>query len=168
MNRKFGKQNIGSDAKSYLYARFSVAENGCWNWTGKPNADGYGQFQCREFFNGKKSATAASRASWVIHFGSIADDILVCHTCDNRMCVNPAHLFLGAPVDNSADMKNKNRQQRGESRWNAIISPEQAFEIRWLRASGWKIQPIADKYGLSYNGTHMVTSGRAWRPECHD
>lgn len=168
MTRKFGPQNVGSDPREYLYSRFCIADDGCWNWTGSLNAYGYGQFQCRAYFGGKKSATSAARASWVIHNGPVSDEVMVCHRCDNRLCVNPDHLFLGTAQDNSSDMVAKSRQQRGEKCWKAKLSHEKAFAIRWLRASGWKISKIADEYGVTPSAIDGVLAQRTWRPECHD
>ena len=52
---------------------------------------------------------AAHRAAWILYKGEIPAGIFVCHTCDNRRCCNPAHLFLGTQKDNLQDMKRKGR-----------------------------------------------------------
>lgn len=75
---------------------------GCLLWTGSLFKNGYGQ--CR-----MRGECKAHRVSWVLTYGTIPRSKLVCHRCDIRSCVNPAHLFLGSQKDNIQDAVRKKR-----------------------------------------------------------
>ena len=44
--------------------------------------------------------------------GHLNSDVFVCHSCDNRRCINPGHLFVGSHADNARDMCSKGRQHQ--------------------------------------------------------
>ena len=77
-------------------------KSGCWEWTGTISKNGYGVVSWR----GK--VFGAHRMSYELHNGKIgSSDIFVCHSCDNRLCINPDHLWLGTNHDNMVDMMKK-------------------------------------------------------------
>lgn len=129
----------------------------CWEWIGGRWSNGYGNHRVR--VGGKVVQMTAHRFSYELHFGPIGDrKILVCHACDNRLCVNPAHLWLGSHQDNADDMMAKGRSRRG-SRKQAKLT---AQSVRAIRERSGTHQAIADEFGVSRRLVGMVKSREVW------
>ena len=88
----------------------------CWEWLGGRSPAGYGRFTVGSHTDNSRRRVIASRLSYELSFGAIPDGYLVCHTCDNPPCVNPAHLFLGDHKDNMQDALAKGRLRQPASR----------------------------------------------------
>lgn len=130
------------------------SQSGCWEWTGKKNRSGYGQL------NYNKAVLIASRVSFEAWRGPIEAGLCVCHTCDNRGCVNPDHLFLGTVADNSADMVAKQRHSHGETHAFAKFTEN---EVRAILTSKAPTKALARSLGVSPRTIHSIRSGRTWR-----
>src|SRR4051812_39277825 len=94
----------------------------CWNWLYSVNKAG-GQFR----YKGKLHV--APRIMWETVHGHILGGLYVCHHCDNGLSINPEHLFLGTPKDNSDDKVRKGRQAKGTDLPIAILTDDDVFYI---------------------------------------
>lgn len=88
------------------FKKYYKETEGCWIWTGSKSNKGYGNIGAGG--RGGKFLLA-HRVSYQIHKGEIPDGMFVMHSCDNPSCVNPSHLSLGTPKDNTQDALKKNR-----------------------------------------------------------
>lgn len=130
---------------------------GCWEWTANRLKAGYGKISV----SGKM--LLAHRVSWEIANGPIPPGLFICHRCDNRSCVNPAHLFLGTAQDNSNDMKAKDRHACGDRGGNRTLSEEQVFSIIDWCKDGLPYDHVARLFGVSKATVGHIMTGRLWK-----
>lgn len=146
--------------------------DGCWVWTGTMHGSGYGVISGK--LHGEHVGKILShRAAWVMANGPIPDAAdtgphgwVVMHTCDNRKCVNPAHLRLGRQAENVADMDKKDRRitvaKSGAKHALAKLTPEQVAEIL---ASDEEHAALAARVGVSIGPIKNVRLGKSYREE---
>lgn len=138
------------------WVRFS--RGGCWLWTRSRNpVSGYGNLR----FRGRTYAT--HRVAWVLSRGApCARHVL--HTCDNRLCVRPSHLFEGDNTLNTLDSVLKGRNAFGERNGQAKVTAAQVAAIRARYAAGGITQrQLAREYGVIQQAISLITRGHNWR-----
>jgi hypothetical protein len=136
--------------------------NECWPWLAYRNAKGYGVFQLRSY-----TSRLAHRVSWAISRGQ-EPKLMVCHHCDNPPCVNPAHLFLGSPADNTRDMWSKGRGHRGggprgETHPLHKLTATQVRDIRARCAEGERRAALASECHVSESLIDQIVWRKVWR-----
>jgi hypothetical protein len=125
----------------------------CWEWTALADKNGYGKFWLQGY------TYRANRISYAIANGD-PGELHVCHTCDNPLCVNPAHLWLGTSGDNTRDKVAKNRQTKGESDGNSKLTTEMVGEI--LDSEETNLT-LAARYGVSDGLISHIRRGSVWK-----
>jgi hypothetical protein len=140
----------------------------CWPWLAAVGPDGYGRFS----IGGRKGRMYyAPRVSWAIHNGSIPlgsghHGTCVCHSCDNRLCVNPRPLFLGSQGENLADAGRKGhmaRNTRGERNGHSKLTDGDVLAIRLLFSSGDTTQrALAERFGISRRNINDIIHRKRW------
>lgn len=150
----------------------------CWPWHGsKASKDGRGTIS----INGKNMV--APRLSWALANGKMPPaDMLVCHSCDNPNCVNPAHLWLGTVSDNARDASAKKRlymqrypemsffaqpenfklKAKGSRHGSSKLSEADVSLIKQGLADGETILCLSERFGVSTTSIFRIKNGRNW------
>ena len=129
----------------------------CWLWIASKTTSGYGKFVIRGKY------IAAHRYAYTAMNGPVPDGMCVCHKCDNRACVNPAHLWLGSNDDNMADMADKQRSPHGSQHMRSRLTPKAINDIRELHAAGgYTHRELARMFGVSRSTATKAINGTTW------
>lgn len=135
----------------------SSAPDSCWEWKGYVAKNGYGHM----------TPHLAHRVSWEVHNGPIPDGLQVCHKCDNRKCVNPAHLFLGTQSENLHDMVGKGRRHYpgflGETNHRSILTEDAVRSIREKFQNGTRQIDIAREFNVDRTVVWSIVHRKSWK-----
>lgn len=130
---------------------FQRAESGCLEWQ-RAKANGYGVF---------KIAGHQYRVTTLMYWlfkGELPPGLWVLHTCDNRACGEPEHLYAGNAQQNSDDKVSRERQARGHRDFNA----DDVRKVREMLGRGESPRTVAAAVGMSISNVRHIKSGRCW------
>ncbi len=130
----------------------------CWIWKGSVRTH-YGEI----LFRGHKES--AHRVAWILQNGEIPDGMCVLHRCDNPLCVNPSHLFLGTQRENMLDKVAKGRANtpKGVSSKLSKLCDDDVREIRQLIDAGYTHRYIGQMFGISNVAVSYIRHKRTWK-----
>jgi hypothetical protein len=144
-----------------FWARVEKSDD-CWEWRGRKTYKGYGATSW------KGKYITAHRLAYILSHGGIPEGKIICHSCDNRACCNPAHLWAGSYRDNTRDMDAKGRRNpgdlKGEKHGMARLTEANVRYIRGLYGSGkYTYKQIAEGYRVSIGTIECICSRKTWR-----
>ena len=130
----------------------------CWLWLGSHSYAGYGYYNQRP----------AHRVSWMLTRHELPSDIHVCHTCDNKGCVNPNHLFAGTVSENLIDARDKGLLNiaKGQEAGSAKFTDEQAHAIRaeW-KLGGVSMRALGRRFEVHHRTISDIVHGRSYQED---
>lgn len=130
----------------------------CIRWPYGKNTYGYGMIQV-----GAK-LKQATHVILAMSSRPVPKGFMACHTCRNRDCVNPNHLYIGSAKSNALDMVTDGTLLRGEDHPCAAINQKQALEIiQRYHAGGTSYKKLAKEYGITCSSVYKLIKGRSWK-----
>jgi hypothetical protein len=105
------------------------------------------------------------RYSYYLHCGKFNKSLHVLHRCDNPLCVNPKHLFLGTNLDNVKDKMKKGRSNspKGESVNTSKLKEREVVIIKKQLLKGETIYSLANKYSVNPWTINDIKVGKNWK-----
>ena len=153
-------------ARFWSHVDTSGGPDACWPWLGGKDQDGYGKVKwARKDERSHRVAFFLEHGRWPIPFG--------CHSCDNRICTNPRHIWEGDHLANMADMVRKGRRLgenstpmrhpetvcRGEAHGLAKLT---LADVQLIRSSNDSGSVLGARFGVSSGAISSVRRRRTW------
>lgn len=132
---------------------------GCHYWISAVSSGGYGCIWVN------RKPAIASRIAYLIYKGEIPDGLCVLHQCDNKLCVNPDHLFLGTIDENNKDRAKKGRTiaRSGSLSNNSKLNEIDIPVIRELYKGGLTMIQLAESFNVSSYTIYSIINKKTWK-----
>lgn len=131
----------------------------CWAWQRGTTSGGYGSLV--NPMTGRR--TTAHRLAYELKHGPVSKELVVCHSCDNRICCNPHHLWVGTQADNIRDMVQKGRNLVGDAAGAHKLTLEGVKSIFALYEAGEGMAEIGRRVGIGEVQVGRILSGKQWK-----
>lgn len=140
-------------SKSWIIANtIAKPDSGCWIWTRAVGKNGRGVMRV-----GKRSAVSVARVVWELWMGQIPPKMCVCHHCDNKLCCNPDHLFIGTHKDNTKDCMDK-RRWWSNARLKSQVSMSRD-DVERIKGTNGTNEGVAKLFGVSDTTIWRIRNG---------
>jgi uncharacterized protein YerC len=136
-----------------------ASEDSCWPYSKRTFVkSGNGACTYGLVYQGRSKRVRAHRLAFELAFGAIPEGLAVCHRCDNPLCCNPLHLFLGDAALNNADKMEKGRHYAlsGERNGLAKLTDRQALEVARRARDGESQSALAAEFGISQSAISRI------------
>jgi hypothetical protein len=147
---------VSKTLKQRFEAKYIKDNSGCWLWTASVGSHGYGQL----YYKDHEIPIPSHQVAWLLHRGEIPKGLSVLHKCNNKLCVNPNHLYLGTDLDNTHDKITAGTMYYGDHLRK--LSEDQIQEIRNLKGKK-KQWEIARMFGISQPNVSRILSYTTWK-----
>ena len=148
--KKYAKA-LCSDMCRFMH--YVIRKGDCWIWSGAKNHQGYGKTHMNN-----NEYLPAHRMSYLLFKGEIPEGMFVCHQCDNRSCVKPAHLWLGTHMENMIDMVEKDRQ-------SSKLTAQDVYDIRRFSEEPreYTNKQLTEMYDVAAATISNIVARRTWK-----
>jgi hypothetical protein len=154
-----------------LMKKVEKRQDGCWIWNGAKTGNTERAYGVISIKSVRVAPMLVHRVVYESRFGPVPDGLDVCHSCDNRLCVNPDHLWTGTRKQNMQDCASKGRHwsqtgkyspPKGSSHPMARINEDDVVEIRKLHSSGKSMAEIGRAFGVTKTSVWQIIRMKNW------
>lgn len=151
---------LGGDLRRRFWNKVKIGPTSeCWEWNHYTTSLGYGQY----LLFGRK--LRAHRVAYIFFTREIIPEgLFACHSCDNKKCCNPRHIWLGTNRQNQLDAAKKGllRPPRGENCHWSKLTNNKVLKIRKLISQKIPERKIAKLFGVSYQQINKIKLRQRW------